>query len=128
MTKRADVEGWLKRYAEAWRTGDAEAATALFTEDCKFRSHPFREPEDVREYTRRSFSEEENVEPHFGQPVVEEDRAAVEYWAAMREDGFDLTLAGCIVMRFAPDGRCAEMRDVWTTAPELLSPPPDWGK
>lgn len=125
---RSDVESWLERYAAAWRDGDAEAVGALFTEDCTFRSHPFREPEDVREYTRRSFEEEENVVPRFGTPVVEGDRAAVEYWAAMREDGLDLTLAGCIVMRFAPDGRCAEMRDVWTTAPDLLDPPSDWGK
>jgi hypothetical protein len=127
MTGSLDVKGWLERYAEAWRTGDAEAASALFTEDCKFRSHPFRDPEDVLEYTHKSFEEEENVHPHFGKPVVDGDRAAVEYWAAMREDGFDLTLAGCIVMRFAPDGRCSELRDVWTTAPELLEPPPDWG-
>jgi hypothetical protein len=81
----------------------------------------------VREYTLQCFSEEEAVEPHFGHPVVEGDRAAVEYWTAMREDGFDLTLVGCIVMRFAADGRCAELRDVWTTSPGRLDPNADWG-
>ncbi len=45
----------------------------------------------------------------------------------MREDAFDLTLAGCIVMRFAPDGRCSELRDVWTTSPRRFDPNPDWG-
>jgi hypothetical protein len=82
----------------------------------------------VREYTRRCFEEEEEVEPRFGEPVVEGQRAAVEYWTAMREDGLDLTLAGCIVMRFGADGRCAELRDVWATAPERLRPPADWGR
>jgi ketosteroid isomerase-like protein len=124
---RKDVERWVARYEEAWRAGDAEAAATLFTEDCVFRSHPFREAEDAREYTLRVFAGEEDVEPRFGDPVVEDGRAAVEYWAAMREDGLDLTLAGCLVFRLAPDGRCSEMRDVWTTAPERLRPPPDWG-
>jgi ketosteroid isomerase-like protein len=125
---REAVEQWIARYEEAWRSGDAEAAAALFTEDCVFRSHPFRESEDARAYTLRVFADEEGVEPHFGEPVVEGDRAAVEYWAAMKEDALDLTLAGCLMMRFAPDGRCSEMRDVWTTAPDRLDPPPGWGR
>jgi ketosteroid isomerase-like protein len=124
---REDIERWIARYEDVWRSGDAEAAASLFTEDCVFRSHPFRETEDARAYTRRVFADEEEVEPHFGEPVVEGDRAAVEYWAAMREDALDLTLAGCLMMRFAPDGRCSAMRDVWTTAPERLEPPADWG-
>lgn len=121
------MERWVARYGEAWRAGDAEAAAALFTDDCVFRSHPFRELENARDYTLRVFADEEDVEPRFGEPVVEDDRAAVEYWAAMKEDALDLTLAGCLMMRFASDGRCAEMRDYWTTAPERLSPPPGWG-
>jgi hypothetical protein len=125
---REDVERWVARYEEAWRSGDAEAAAALFTEDCRFRSHPFREPEDAREYTLRVFADEEDVEPRFGEPVVEDDRAAVEYWAAMCEDALELTLAGFLMMRFASDGRCSELRDVWTSAPERLSPPEDWGR
>jgi ketosteroid isomerase-like protein len=125
---REDVERWIARYEDAWRSGDAEAAAALFTEDCVFRSHPFRGPEDAREYTLRVFADEEEVEPRFGEPVVEGDRAAVEYWAAMKEDALDLTLAGCLVFRLAPDGRCSELRDVWTTAPDRLEPPADWGR
>lgn len=125
---REDVERWLARYEAAWRSGDAQAAGALFTEDCVFRSHPFRKAEDARAYTLRVFGDEEDVEPRFGGPVVEGDRAAVEYWAAMKEDGLDLTLAGCLVFRLAPDGRCSEMRDVWTTAPERREPPSDWGR
>jgi ketosteroid isomerase-like protein len=124
---REDVERWIARYREAWLAGDAEAAAALFTEDCVFRSLPFRQAEDARAYTLREFADEEDVEPRFGEPVVEGDRAAVEYWAAMKEDALDLTLAGCLVFRLAPDGRCSEMRDVWTTAPDRLGPPADWG-
>jgi ketosteroid isomerase-like protein len=124
---REEVERWVARYEDAWRSGDAESAAALFTEDCVLRSHPFREPEDAREYTLRVFADEEEVEPHFGEPVVEGDRAAVEYWAAMKEDALDLTLAGCLVFKLAPDGRCSEMRDLWATAPGRLQPPAGWG-
>jgi hypothetical protein len=118
-----EVRGWLGRYEQAWRAGDVGAIETLFTPDCDFRSHPFREPEDVLEYTRKWFDAEEDVEPRFGEPVVDADRAAVEYWAPMREDGLELTLAGCVMLRFAADGRCSQLRDYWVTAPERLLPP-----
>ena len=52
---REDVERWIARYEEAWRAGDAQAAAALFTEDCLFRSHPFRDPEDVGNAVARDY-------------------------------------------------------------------------
>jgi ketosteroid isomerase-like protein len=123
-----EVRGWLGRYERAWRAGDVEAIEALFTPDCDCRSHPFRAPDDIFEYTRKWFDAEEDVEPSFGEPVVDGDRAAVEYWAPMREDGLELTLAGCVMLRFAPDGRCSQLRDYWVTAPERQQPPPaGWG-
>jgi SnoaL-like domain len=121
------VQSWLDRYEAAWRAGDPAGIESLFTPDCDFRSHPFRESEDVLEYTRKWFDAEEDVEPRFGEPVVDGDRAAVEYWAPMREDGLELTLAGCIMLRFAPDGRCSQLRDYWVTAPDRQAPPESWG-
>ena len=44
------------------------------------------------------------------------DRAAVEWWAFVRENGRDVTLAGTSLLRFDGDGRCVEQRDAWAVA------------
>jgi hypothetical protein len=44
-----------------------------------------------------------------GEPVAEGARAAFEWWAT----GGGVTLAGCSIVRFGPDGRCEEHREYW---------------
>lgn len=122
------AQRWADAYAAAWRAGDAEAAAELFTEDCVMRSHPFRPIEDARAYTRQAFAIEEGREVWFGLPVVDGDRASVEYWCAMVEDGKEVTLAGHCLLRLGPDGRCAELRDYWAMRPGLMPPPEPWGR
>jgi ketosteroid isomerase-like protein len=111
---RAWIEGWTK----GWETADADAIGALYAPDAVFRSHPFREPEkSAREYALRAFSDEELVECRFGEPVVQGDRAVVEYWAVLAAGGDEETHAGIAVIRFGPDGLVAEQRDYWAMEP-----------
>ena len=122
------AQRWADAYAAAWRAGDGDAAAALFTEDCLMRSHPFRPLEDARRYTREAFAIEEDREVWFGVPVVDGDRASMEYWCSMVEDGKEVTLAGHCLIRLAPDGRCEELRDYWAMKPGRVSPPEPWGR
>jgi ketosteroid isomerase-like protein len=116
---RAWVEGWTK----GWEAGDADAIGALYAEGAVFRSHPFREPEKSgRDYALRAFQDEELVECRFGEPVVDGDRAAVEYWAVLSADGEEETLAGIALIRFAPDGFVVEQRDYWSMQPGRTPP------
>ncbi len=124
---REQAAAWVAAYERAWRAGDAEQAAALFTPDCLYRSHPFREADDAAGYTRRVFAAESGVEARFGAPVVEGHRVAVEYWATLREDGEEVTLAGCDVLRLTADGRCCELREYWAQRPGRCEPPPGWG-
>ena len=125
---RAWIDGWKR----AWPEKDADAVAALYTEDAVYRSHPFREPhlgrEGAREYTRWAFASEEGVEVWFGDPVVSGSRAAVEYWAILREDGKESTLAGTTLLRFAADGRCEEHREYWALEEGRRLPPDGWGR
>jgi hypothetical protein len=75
------------------------------------------------------FSEEERAEVWFAEPVVEDDRAAVAWWAISRGiNGRDNTLAGVSMIRFGRDGLVVEQRDYWNSADDTaLSPPDDWG-
>jgi len=103
------IDGWLL----GWRALDPQPIVALYADDCLFLSHPFRVPEPPRNYVLRAFGEEEWAEPWFGQPLVDGDRAAVEWWAFVRENGKDVTLGGTSLLRFREDGQCVEQRDAW---------------
>jgi hypothetical protein len=120
---------WAEAYRRAWLASDGEAAGALYAEDCVFRSAPFRELENAREYMRRVFAEARAREVWFGEPVEEGERAAVEYWATLVEpDGTESTLAGLHLMRFGADGLVAEARDYWHDEPGHRPPPAGWGR
>jgi SnoaL-like domain len=120
---------WAEAYERAWRAGDGEPAAALYAEDCVFRSHPFRELEDARAYMRRVIPEAEAPAVWLGEPVEQDDRAAIEYWALLVEpNGDEATIAGCHVVRFGADGLIAEARDYWHLEPGHRSPPPDWAR
>lgn len=122
---------WLDAYGEAWRTGDDEALADLFAPDAVYTSHPFRAPlvgvEAIREYWRDSTSTQEELDLRFGNPLVVGNRVVVEWWASMRDDGRDMTLPGCLLMRFSPGGRCQELREYWHEEEGRREPPEGWG-
>ena len=39
-----DVQHWLDRYIEAWRTGDRAQIKALFADDATYKYHPWDDP------------------------------------------------------------------------------------
>jgi ketosteroid isomerase-like protein len=119
---------WADGYKLAWENGDYEAAAALYHPDCVFRSAPFREPEPPIDYTRRVFPEAQAENVHFGEPVEEGDRAAVEWWATLvTPDGEAETLAGSSMLRFDDEGLVVEARDYWNMEPGRRDPQPGWG-
>jgi uncharacterized protein (TIGR02246 family) len=123
---------WADGYERAWRAADAEAAAALYAEDVLYRSHPFREPHAGRDavlaYTRENFAIESKQDPRFGPPLADGSCAAVEYWVPMVEEGKDVTLVGCAVLRFREDGLVQESREYWFVEPGIHEPYASWGE
>jgi ketosteroid isomerase-like protein len=109
----AAARRWAEVWREAWAALDPEPIVALYAGDALFLSQPFREPESAAEYVRRELAEEQWAEPWFGEPLVDGDRAAVEWHAFVREDGLDVTLAGVSLLRFDAAGLCVEQRDTF---------------
>ncbi len=123
---------WIEGYRRAWEDRDPEAAAALFTEDASYRSSPFLEPpnlgrEGVLAYWTHATSSQEEVEVVMGQPLVDDNLAAVEWWTRMRNHGEEITLTGCLLLRFAPDGRCEDLREYWNYESGRLPPHEGWG-
>ena len=69
------------------RTAIPEAVVALFTEDASYRSAPFREPylghDGIRAYWTRGAGSQEGVQVRMGEPVVDGNVVAVEWWTTM---------------------------------------------
>lgn len=126
-----NVHEWVDEYACAWREKDADAVVALFTEDAEYRSSPFREPSvgsaAIRAYWERATATQEETDVRMGAPVVAGDRVVVEWWTTMRDEGEPITLPGCLLLRFAPDGRCEALREYWHVEPGRHAPHPGWG-
>jgi len=118
---------WAQVWERAWREREADSIEALYAEGCAFRTHPFREAEDPGAYVRRELPTESDVDVRFGRPVVDGDRAAVEWWATLVESGNEITLAGFSWLRFDEEGLVSEQRDYWSQADGRRPPPEPWG-
>ena len=78
----------------------------------------------IRDYWTRATSTQEELELRFGEPVVEGSKVVVEWWAVMRDEGAWITLPGALLLRFAADGRCEELREYWHVEDGRREPPP----
>jgi hypothetical protein len=122
---------WIEGYRRAWVERDPQAAAALFTEGASYRSSPFVEPnlgqKGVVAYWTQATSTQADVEVEMGEPLVDGNHAAVEWWTRMRADGDEITLVGCLLLRFASDGRCEDLREYWNYESGRLPPHEGWG-
>ncbi len=127
------VQEWSDAYAQAWRDRDADAAAALFTDNCLYLDHPLQEgyrgTDGVRAYWANVTSTQDRVDVRMGRPVeaAEGRRAAIEFWVRMLNGGSQVTLIGILFLRFAEDGRCEELRETWIFEPGDHPPHDGWG-
>ena len=126
------AQEWIDAYGEAWRTADADAATALFTEDGVYCSYLLEEPAvghaGVHEYWTNVCSTQSEVDVQLGAPIESGSKAVVEFWTRMKNSGEPVTVLGCMLLRFAGDGRCEELREYWHFVPGTHAPPALWGR
>ena len=113
MDTREAAKRWVDAWARGWAALDAETILMVYADDCFYLSAPFREPTTPRDYVESALAEEESAEPWFGVPVVDGNRAAVEWRAYVSESGVEVTIAGTSLLRFREDGLCVEQRDAW---------------
>jgi hypothetical protein len=113
MDARDAARRWAETWEAAWPGHDTAAIEALYADGASYRSLAFEPPTTVERYLPATFANETEVECRFGEPVAEDDRAAVEWWASWLEAGEPITLAGVTVLRFDADGLVVDQRDYW---------------
>ena len=129
---RGDFERWLEAYRRAWEDADADAVVELFTEDAIYRSSPFHEPhvgsDAIHAYWSRAVGGQTERRVLIGRPIVEDDRAAAEWWTTFVDSqGEPATLPGILFLRFGPGRRCVELREAWSREPGIRPPHDGWG-
>jgi hypothetical protein len=126
-----ELSDWLEGYRLAWEMGDTELVLTLFTEGASYRSNPFEEPhvghEGIRAYWDGVTGQQRDAKVTMGRPFVDGDRVAVEWWTTMVSEGEEVTLPGCLLLRFESDGRCSDLREYWNFTPFRHEPFADWG-
>lgn len=114
MDTREAAERWRDVWARGWREHDADSILALYAPDATQQSHPFRAVVRPADYIVPTLEAEESAECRFGPPIVDGDRATVEWSAETNlKDGGTEKLAGVSLLRFDTDGLVVEQRDFW---------------
>ena len=82
---------WKQTWETAWPRKDVEAIAALYAPNARYRALAFRDADEgiagVRDYLRRNFDVETEIECWFGDPIIDGDRAAIEWWGTWIEEG-----------------------------------------
>ena len=131
MSPAEAAAAWTDAWHRGWEALDPEPILARYASDALLSTEPFREPyrgiDGVRAYVTGVLGEEEAPRVWMSVPVVEGDRAAISWWASLKEEGVETTLAGTSVLRFDADGLVVEQWDAWNQHAGRHDPPRAWG-
>ncbi len=129
----ATVAAWLAAYVDAWKSYDREAIGALFSDDVKYRYHPYDEPVVGRqavveawlgegEYEGVEERDEKGTYDASYEPVAVDGDVAVATGSSTYTRGpggpIDVIYDNCFVMRFDDDGRCREFTEWFMKRPD----------
>ena len=118
----SDVQAWLDKYVEAWRDNESESIAALFSENAVYSYRPWDSDEHAirgRDAIVASWLEEPDEpgtwDAQYEPYTVEGDRAVALGWSryAATDTAPERTFHNAYVLRFDPDGRCAEFHEYY---------------
>jgi ketosteroid isomerase-like protein len=131
MTTSEEVRRWAAEYRSAWLEADADRVAALFADDATYRSNIYEAPHvgsaGIAQYWRDVTAVQSDVDVHIGSPIVDGERAVVEFWTTMAIEGDPVTLSGSLLLHFRSDGLCTALREYWNFEQGTHTPPMGWG-
>jgi ketosteroid isomerase-like protein len=122
----ADVEEWVRRYAEAWDTNDPQRIAELFTPDASYYTAPFREPWRGRDGIVEGWlaRKDDSGTWRFRHEVmaVAGDQSFVRGWTEYLSP--PQRYSNLWIIRLEQDGRCSEFTEWWMLESEGVQPNP----
>lgn len=129
--KRDDVQAWLDRYLEAWKTYDRAHIRALFSDDAEYRYHPWDEPVRGRDAIAESWIAPSGdastrdvpgtYDAHYEPYAVDgNDAVAVgrtTYWTNASRANVARVYGNVFLLRFDDDGRCLSFTEWYMKEP-----------
>jgi len=129
---REGVARWLKAYVDAWKSYDREAIGALFSDDVRYRYHPYDQPVQGHSAVVESWRGEG---AHAGAPSRDQEGSYDASYEPVAVDG-DVAVAtgastytegpggpikdvydNCFLMRFDGNGRCRDFTEWYMKRP-----------
>jgi ketosteroid isomerase-like protein len=132
IVEKPDVERWLQAYVSAWKSYDADEIRALFTEDVKYRYHPYDDPVEgrdavVAEWRGEGTSANASTRDDEGTYDADYRAVAIDGDVAIATGSSRYTSEpggpvnevydNCFVMRFDSEGRCREFTEWFMKRP-----------
>jgi hypothetical protein len=118
----ADLQDWLDRYIAAWRANERGPIEALFTEDAIYRytpyggeDHTLRGHDAIVEGWLAEGDDPDAWEARYEPYATEADRAVATGWSRYdaSDQGPERTFHNVFLLRFAADGRCTELTELF---------------
>ncbi|WP_067813596.1 nuclear transport factor 2 family protein [Actinomadura kijaniata] len=129
---RATVVRWVDGYLRAWRDKDDVAVGELFTRDAVYQEVPgdpartYVGRDAIRAYWRTVTKGQSQVTALRGEPVIQGERASVELWITLRNNGRWVTLIETNVLSFR-NARVHRNAEYWILRDGRFAPPRGWG-
>jgi SnoaL-like domain len=119
-------------YGRSWERWDVPGFLDLFSDEVVYVAHPTQETvvgrEALANYVRKEADEQGAVSVRMGNPVIEGDRLAAEFWVTATSESEAATIVGGFIARLAPDGRCDFFREYWFDVEGHTTAYEGWGE
>jgi hypothetical protein len=129
---RESAVAFVDNYGRTWDSWDFSGFVDLFSDEVVYVAHPTQETvvgrEALASYIRKEAAEQGEVSVRMGNPVIEGDHVAAEFWVTATNDGEAATIAGSLIAQLASDGRCANFREYWFDVEGHISAFDGWGE
>jgi ketosteroid isomerase-like protein len=129
---RESAVAFVDNYGRTWDSWDFSGFVDLFRDDVVYVAHPTQETvvgrEALASYIRKEAAEQGEVSVRMGNPVIEGDHVAAEFWVTATNDGEAATIAGSLIAQLASDGRCASFREYWFDIEGHVNAFDGWGE
>ncbi len=115
----AKVESWLKGYAEAWETLDADKVAVLFTEDATYQEDPYKDPfqgrKGIHEYWTTVTADQQDVNFTFEVLSVTGNTSTIHWHSEFIQSstGSTIILDGIFLLEFSQEGLCQSLKEWW---------------